>query len=777
MMQRIPTVPGKTSRAAREELQRSRRFKPAAQVWRDVVLAATLCVFTSAVASANDWPAWRGPEQTGMTREKAVVTEWSPAGKNLLWKSPVRGRTTPIVMNGRVYAITPVGSGECLQERVVCLDADTGRQIWEHRFNVFHTDIVEARLGWTAVVGDPQTGNIYAHGTGGEFFCFDPDGHVVWKRSLGEEFGRYSGYGGRLHTPIIDEDRVVVSYQYILSEWATGKKKAGHRYIAFNKHMGQVEWFNDPGGRPLDTTYSMPVLAVINGQRMLIGGNADGQVYGMIARTGQKIWSYELSKRGLNSSVVVDGNYVYATHSEENIRGNVMGAVVCIDATKRGDLTGGKGEVWRVNGIQAGYASPAVANGRLYVITNSANMICLDAKTGKQHWEYKLGRVMKGSPVVTADGVIYIGEVNGRFLILRDTGDKCVLLDEEQFTSADDTMVEINGSPAVANGRVYFMTSDAMYCLGVKDHQARQVSIPPMGSESLPDSSQLAYLQVVPADVVLSPGERVRFSVHLYDRAGQFLREGEALWTSLGMPVPVSQSGWFTAPTDQKFYAGAIRAMVEGVTARARLRVVPELPMSENFDERRIGEPPLGWIGVDAKTTIAEKEGEIVLQKSAAKPSAPYSRMRAYSGPPIPIGYTVEVDLMASPKQGSRPTLSDMGLINCRYKMILLGREKRIRLVSYSPIPRVQKETPFDWKGDTWYRGKLCVEKQGDAALIRAKVWPRDKKEPDGWMIEMVDPCPNLEGSPGLYAYSKGTTPSKHGSLVFFDNYQVVPND
>ena len=200
---------------------------------------------------ANDWPFWRGPEQTGMTREQAVVTTWSPDGDNLLWRVPVGGRTTPIVMDGRVFAITPIGSGACLGERVVCLDADTGGMIWEHRFNVFHTDIVENRLGWTSVVGDPETGNVYAHGTGGEFFCFSRDGDVLWKHSLSEEFGRSSGYGGRLHTPIIDEDRVVISIVYILTRWGTGPKKAGHRYIAFDKRNGQVLWASQPGGRCL----------------------------------------------------------------------------------------------------------------------------------------------------------------------------------------------------------------------------------------------------------------------------------------------------------------------------------------------------------------------------------------------------------------------------------------------------------------------------------------------------------------------------------------------
>ena len=757
------------------------------------VLLATVASTASHVVLANDWPYWRGPEQTGMSRERAVVTSWSQDGENLLWKVPVGGRTTPVVMNGRLYAITPVGEGKCLQERVICLDADSGKTIWEHRFNVFHTDIVENRLGWTSVVGDPETGNVYAHGTGGEFFCFDRDGKVLWKHSLGESFGRYSGYGGRLHTPIIDEDRVVISYVYILSNWGTGKRKSGHRYVAFDKRTGEVIWWSQPGGRPLDTTYSVPVVSVIGGKRMIVAANADGNVYGMLARSGERVWSFRLSKRGINSSVVVDGNYAYVCHSEENIDGTEMGRVVCIDASKTGDLTE-TGEVWRYDGFKAGYSSPAIANGRLYVVTNSANLLCLDAKTGKPHWEYKLGRVMKGSPTVTADGVIYAGEVNGRFLILRDAGDRCEPLDVEEFALRGDNVVEINGSPAVAGGRIYFMTSNETYCLGVRGHTAEAVNIPPMPPElSLGESGTIvkADFRLRPADVTLAPGEEVKFSVDGFDNFGRPVVErlpltgtrnpgaapGTGPWSVTGVDGRMSVDGTFRAGLTHAFSAGLVTFRFGELEASARVRVMPKLPIHETFDGMKVGEQPPGWIGVDLKAQLAEKDGSVVLQKLNKSPSAPYCRMRAFSGIPIPTGYTVEADLLGSLRAGRRPILSDMGLINSRYKLILLGHEKRLRIVSYSPIPRLQEEVPFDWQPDVWYRARLRVELQGDKGLVRGKVWLRGQTEPDAWTIEVVDPCPNREGSPGLYAYTKGTTPSKQGAPVYFDNYRVFRNE
>ena len=386
--------------------------------WLKSVLVLTVLGLGTPSLGAGDWPHWRGPEQTGSSRETAVVTSWSQEGENLLWKFPEGGRTTPIVIEGRVFAITPVGEGVGRRERVLCLDAETGRKIWEYAFNVFHTDIVENRVGSTALVGDPKTGRIYAHGTGGEFYCLDRDGGLIWTTSMTEELGRISGYGGRLHTPILDEDRVIISF--LNSSWGSLARPL-HRYVSFDRRTSQIHWWAAPGTTPLDTTYSAPVATVIGGKRMLIAANADGNIYGMQARTGEKVWTFRLSKRGLNSSVVVDGNYAYVCHSEENLNTTEMGSIVCIDASGSGDITE-TGAVWRRDGYLVGYASPAIANGRLYVVSNGASLYCLDAQTGSLHWEYKLGRVGKGSPVVTSDGIIYVGEQNGIFHILRTPG-------------------------------------------------------------------------------------------------------------------------------------------------------------------------------------------------------------------------------------------------------------------------------------------------------------------------------------------------------------------
>ena len=105
-----------------------------------IFLNIGLSIFPPAV-TANDWAEWRGPARDGISTETNLPTSWSPAGENLAWKAPFGGRSAPIVMGNRVYLVNTVGKGETLQERIVALDADSGRMVWEHRFNVFFTDI------------------------------------------------------------------------------------------------------------------------------------------------------------------------------------------------------------------------------------------------------------------------------------------------------------------------------------------------------------------------------------------------------------------------------------------------------------------------------------------------------------------------------------------------------------------------------------------------------------------------------------------------------------
>src|SRR6185295_11764031 len=134
-------------------------------------------------SSGSDWPDWRGPARDGHSAESGLPVRWSPKGENLAWKAPYGGRSAPIVMGGRVFLFNTAGEGESMQERVMCLNADTGKLLWERRLNVYESDVPPRRIAWSSPVGDPTTGNIYVFGACNELTALSNDGKILWSRS------------------------------------------------------------------------------------------------------------------------------------------------------------------------------------------------------------------------------------------------------------------------------------------------------------------------------------------------------------------------------------------------------------------------------------------------------------------------------------------------------------------------------------------------------------------------------------------------------------------
>ncbi|MBL8191960.1 MAG: PQQ-binding-like beta-propeller repeat protein, partial [Acidobacteria bacterium] len=180
--------------------------------------------------SGSDWADWRGPFRDGTSLEKGLPEKWSKDGDNLLWKAPYGGRSAPIVMNGRVFIFNNAGEGETYQERVMALDAETGKMIWEHKFNVYSSDVPPRRAAWSSPVGDPTTGNVYAFGACNEFVALSFDGKLLWQRSLTDEFGAWTTHGGRTVSPIVEGNLVIVS---TVTDGFADIASRRHRYYAF----------------------------------------------------------------------------------------------------------------------------------------------------------------------------------------------------------------------------------------------------------------------------------------------------------------------------------------------------------------------------------------------------------------------------------------------------------------------------------------------------------------------------------------------------------------
>jgi outer membrane protein assembly factor BamB len=635
-----------------------------------------------------------------------------------------------------------------MQERVMALDADTGKVVWEYKFNVFQSDVPPHRVGWASPAADPETGNIYVMGVGATVIALNKDGKLLWDRSVGEEFAAFTTHGGRTTSPLVDGDLVIVSAA--ISSWGAGASRQ-HRFVALDKRTGDIVWIASPGGRPYDTNYAAPSINTINGLRLLISGSGDGGVYAMKPQTGEKVWGTVVAKRAVNTGVVVVGNDVIITHGDENLDVPELGLIGAIDGSQTGDI---KTMKWSQKGDQFGFSSPVVDGSLVYAIENGSRLKAYDSETGKVLWTQTLGTIQK-APLVFADGKLYVGTESGKFFIVKPspTGAQ-ILSDVEMPVSKDDNAGQTAGIPepifggaAISRGRIFFVSTGGVYAIG-----ARTATKPAGFAVDEPiekGQGDPAWVQVSPTELVLKPGQAVKLQVKSFDKQGRPIGPaGGATFTLTGLKGTVAPDGTFTPAADVLEQAGTIKATVGSVSGEARARVVRPLPWTETFESFADGALPPGWIVVGTgKTAVGTVDGQKALVK--APDNTIFKRYRAFVGDVNESNYTVEADVRGTTR---RRQMSDLGVTAQRYSLILYGNAQQLKIEAWEPETHRAAVVPYEWKPDAWYHLKLRVENLPDGKVrAQGKAWPTGQPEPAAWTIEKIDPIGNHKGAPGFF--------------------------
>ena len=737
---------------------------------------STLRAADDAKIDPLDWPYWRGPEGNSISRETGLPDTINPrggAGSNLLWKKEgAAGRGTPIILRGKIYLLTRDNPGTPLErEKVMCLDAATGETVWENKFNVWSSQVPDTRVGWSSPVGDPATGKIYALGVNGLFQCLDGEsGKTLWSVPMHERYGLVSTFGGRTNYPIVVDDLVILGS--VTVGWGENGIPA-HRLFGFDKTTGEVHWQTSTRLRPEDTIHSGPTVAVFNGQKVLVTGASDGWVYAFHPQTGKKVWEYHLSKRGINISPTVDGDAVYVGHADENPTGTKFGGVAAILGNLAGNITGidyatrkplePKGEIWKEPGLGVGKSAILKMKDRLYCCDDSGNMLVLNAKDGELIGQHDLGKSNFASPLF-ADGKIYHMEMSHWFILTPDDelGVKKPL--PRKTTGSFAEGIECWSSPIVSHGRLYLQNTGALYCFEDKakekgaDPRPKQPEVTPVAEGDKP-----AQVQLVPAEVLLRPGDKQHFTVKLYNARGQFLMESPADFTLTGAGE-ISKAGDFTAAKENNHTTTAITAKVGELVGKARLRTIPPLPWK--FDFEGLKDPPVTWVGARYRHVTRKVDGSDAMVKITTVVKGQRSRLSM--GQSDLHDYTIQGDFKAGKVNANPP---DFGVIAQGYTFFLEPASKRMQIQSWqSSDRRMSVAQKFTLVPETWYTLKLRAENSAGKAILRAKIWKRGEKEPADWTLELVDPQPNTVGSPGMYGDSTNAE-------IFIDNILVTPNE
>lgn len=750
---------------------------------RDVL--SLVCLFSLAGLTAPcglaetrdplDWPNWNGPQQNRISLETGLVDQFDPKGgkgSNVIFKSEeAAGISTPIVMNGRLFTIVRDQPGTPSDaEKVICLDAVTGKLLWENIYNVFLSDLPAERVGWSNVCGDPETDQVYALGACCLLQCMDAKtGKTIWARSLSEEFGMLSTYGGRTNTPVVFEDMVIISG--VTTGWDETAKPA-HRFLAFDKMNGVLVWISSTRPLPEDTTYSTPVIAEIAGKTVMVAGAGDGNIYGMQPRSGKILWKETISRRGINTTVAIgeDGK-VYAAHGEENPVGTGMGAIVSIDAPVA-SLDSASAEKWRTEELTVGKSSPLLVGDRLYVVEDSSRMHVLDADSGETIGKpLKLGTAMRGS-LLYADGKIYAATSTGICYVLRPTEKGVETISKVRLPKGH----EVGGSPIASHGRIYLPTTGGLYCIGddstaakTKPAAGKKAASPPSKSSAKPATqaavdNQITQLQLIPAEAIVAPGSDLALQVAAFNASGERVETPaiDRLQFQVDGEAKVDQKGVLHVDANAVPHSDLIITVSAGeASMQSRLRVIPGLPWSFDFTP---GEVPITWIGARYRHEARVVDGDPAIVKITTIPKG--TRSQTWFGPIDLHDYTITADVKAAAGTAKLP---DIGLIAQRYTLDLMGESQQLQVRTWAAQLRMAKSVPVEWKAGQWYTLKFQAAVEDGVAVLRGKVWERQLPEPSEWNITATDEAANVEGSPGLYGNSTNAE-------IFIDNVSVKAN-
>ncbi|MFN0195171.1 MAG: PQQ-binding-like beta-propeller repeat protein [Planctomycetaceae bacterium] len=369
-----------------------------------------VCLMAGAIspAAAEDWAEFRGGDAQGLVADAKPPVRWSPE-QNVAWKVtiPGQGWSSPIVYQGRIYLTTAVpkenGKPNDQSLRAMCLDPESGVTIWD--VEVFtqsdeSTEKIHNKNTHASPTPIARDDRIYVHfGTQGSA-CLSTDGEILWNT---KEL-RYAPVHGNGSSPLIADNGMVVSCDGSNLQFVA----------ALDIQDGSIKWKTDrlpsPTGSPQKFAFSTPKLIDVDGQEQIISAGANA-VVAYDPRDGKAIWQVDYTGFSVVPCPVYSHGMVYIC------TGFAKPSLLAIRPTGEGNVTSTH-VAWSTDRGVPHTPSLMVVGDEMYFISDSGIMTCVDAQTGKQHWQERIGGNYSGSPI-SADGRIYFPSEAGETVVVK----------------------------------------------------------------------------------------------------------------------------------------------------------------------------------------------------------------------------------------------------------------------------------------------------------------------------------------------------------------------
>ena len=400
-----------------------------------------LLAMSGALASAEDWPEFRGPTGQGHSAERDLLLAWSE-WQNVLWKTPVPGIgwSSPVVAAGRVWVTSAIaeGSGSL---RALAFDLDTGREVVNAEiFRITDVRAPNPKNSLASPTPIVEGDRVYVHFGAYGTAALTTAGDIVWSTRF--PYQSEHGNGG---SPVLYGDLLIFSCDGYDTAFV----------VALDKRTGQVRW-KTPRRQPFSQAYSTPLVIRVGDRNEVVSVGAY-RAAAYDPESGEEIWRVDYHEGFSNVPRPVYGHgLVYIA------TGFQQPSLLAVRADGAGDVTQTH-IAWTLRRGAPLTPSPLLVGDELYVVSDRGIVSCLDAKTGKLHWRQRLGGNYSASPVF-ADGRIYFQSEEGVTTVIGPgkTFRRLAMNRLDGITLA---------SMAVSGGSIFIRTHSHVYRLGAQEAQ------------------------------------------------------------------------------------------------------------------------------------------------------------------------------------------------------------------------------------------------------------------------------------------------------------------
>ena len=398
---------------------------------RHIILSVIILFFSIMTINSQDWPQWRGVNRDGKVTGFSVPKTW-PEQFNQTWKVPVGlGDATPALVNNKMYVFTRQGENEMLQ----CIDASTGKQIWQSDGYP-----AVAITGPAASHPGPRSspaiseGKIVTIGVAGDIACSDAaSGKLLWRNE------DYKGAVPQFYTgtsPLISSGVCVTNL---------GGPKSG-QFIAFDLSTGAVKWKVESEG----PAYGSPVIMTIDGVQQVVF-QSQTKLVSLNPSDGKQLWEFAtpVGSGMVNNatSPVVDKNRIYFTGLNNGFN--------AIEVKKQGN-TFAATQLWTNPDFSTSFSTPILKDGFLYGLSGKSRLFCINATTGKTAWTDDTALQNFGS-LIDAGAVVIALSSNSNFVVLKPDGEKF-----NRLTSIKLPESPIYSHPVLSGNRIFIKDKDSL---------------------------------------------------------------------------------------------------------------------------------------------------------------------------------------------------------------------------------------------------------------------------------------------------------------------------